>query len=189
MAERLASLSWQGSLGSMTVLGGFLGAWSGRRGASLGVVAGRGLVYAMATGALTLVLLAMTFAGLRRLSSSERRMVIDAVRFGQSVGDPRLVDTLLRFTTKKRKLLSRSVTTANIVTFLFVAGLCVFAAVLTARVGAVADALVFAGLGVGCLWLAVIWPAAVKATRRNIEAAERAALSLRLGAEPLTSGR
>jgi hypothetical protein len=145
----------------------FMGAWSGRHGASIGAVAGRGLVSALAAGALTLALLAMTYAGLRRLSPSERRAVIDAARLGRSVRDPRLVDPLLRFTAKKRKLLSRSATTANIVALLFAAGFCIFGAVLTGRVGAVADTVFFAGLGVASLSLAAIWPAAVKAARRR----------------------
>jgi hypothetical protein len=159
-----------------------MGAWDGRSSGSLGAVAGRAALFSLVAGAVLLVLWWMHLGGLRRLSPADRRAVLDAVRFGQPVGDPRLVDPLLAYTASASRLGSRSATAANALALWLAAGFSLFVAASTGRAGDVPDTAFFGFIATVSAFAARIWPAVGAAYRRNVAAAEQAAHALRLGA-------
>lgn len=170
----------------MVGFGAVAGAWDGRRHGSLAAVAGDAMFFSLVSAVVALTYLGVVFAGLRRLAPADRLAVIDAVRFGRSVGDPRLVDALLAYTASSGRLASPSSVNANTLALWLTAGLCLFAAAVTGRRGDLPET-VFLCAAAGSAFAAMLWPAVGQACRRNIAAAEQATLALRVEAEPLSA--
>ncbi len=187
-AERLATASWRTTLALTVGLVAVMGAWAGRGSGSPGAVAASAVLFALVAGVVLLVLWWTHLGGLRRLTPADRRTVLDAVRFGQSAGDPRLVDPLLAYAARASRLGSRSATAANALALWVAAGFGLFVAAKAGRAGAVPDTIFFGVIATLSAYAARIWPAVGVALRRNVAAAEQAALALRRAAEPVDAG-
>lgn len=186
VARRLASASLREALVSVFMISAVGGAWNGQlRTDSLSGMLGYCLAYLAGVALYLIVVLRVLFAPLRRLAAADRRAVIDAVRFGQSVGDPCLVEPLLVYTAiaaKRARRASIAVSTALLAVMASMSAILAFRNFQLGRIGAVVT---WVALAVGLALWAAIWPEVGRAWRRNIAAARQAARAFEPDPDPL----
>jgi hypothetical protein len=172
VVERVATVSWKADVVTTFVFGALLGMVVGQREGSATAVLAWGVTLSLVSGAMSLAMHRAMMARLKPLGAADRRIVIDAVRFGRPVDEPRLFPALLNYGAAKRR---KSATGPIVAAWAISALMSLVYVVLPSSHRDPFTAVFCAFYGVASAAMAAIMPGATRIQRQNADSATLAA--------------